>query len=118
MEEKIILILASAAPYVSWGEGRAKLLRHLLDLKFDSYISSYQVHRMLVAANIEDISIAYVKKLLGDSGKDRIASSVALDKVLELCRVLEIEPKTLIPIFEFDAPKNFIDPLLLDTNSS
>lgn len=82
-----MLISASAAPYVLWGEGRAKLLRRLLHEKFDKDISSYQVHRLLVAADINDISIAYVKKLLGDSGKNHIAATVALDKVLQLCSV-------------------------------
>lgn len=107
----MMLILASAAPYVSWGEDRAKLLRQLIKDEFGREISSYQIHKMLIAANVDDISVAYLKKLLGDSGKNHIASSVALDKALELCKVLKIEPKRLIPIFEIDAPQDFIDPI-------
>jgi|GEM_PF-6624379 DNA-binding Xre family transcriptional regulator len=116
-ENKLMLILVSAAPYVSWGESRAKLLRRLLREKLNKDISSYQVHRLLVEADIDDISIAYVKKLLGDSGKNHIAATVALDKVLQLCDVLQIKPSQLIPIFEIDAPVSFVDPINLDTTT-
>ena len=117
MGNKIMLILASAAPYVSWGEGRAKLFKALLKAKFGTEISSYQVHRLLVDSKIDDISIAYTKKLMGDSGKNYIAQTVALDKVIKMCKALEIPVDGLVPIFEIEAPKNFIDPLDLDTNS-
>lgn len=118
MGKKIMLILASAAPYVSWGEGRAKLLKALLKAKFGTDISSYQVHKILVDAEIEGISIAYTKKLLGDSGKNNVAQTVALEKVIKMCKVLEIPVDELVPLFEIEAPTNFIDPLDLDTSSS
>jgi hypothetical protein len=118
MESKVMLLLASAAPYVSWGESRAKLLRRLVTEKLSKETSSYQIHKMLIAAGVKDISIAYVKKLLGDSGKEHIAGAVALDKVLQMCQVLSIEPSELIPVFEVHAPKNFVDPLSLDTINS
>lgn len=110
----MMLILATAAPYISWGEPRAKLLRRLLYEKFDKNISSYQVHRMLLDAHI-DVSIGYVKKLLGDMGKNNIAEKITFDKALSLCKALSIEPNTLIPVFEIQAPVDFVDPVELDT---
>ncbi|MCC5640466.1 hypothetical protein LC593_32490 [Nostoc sp. CHAB 5844] len=117
MGNKIMLILASAAPYVNWGESRAKLFKGLLKEKFGTEISSYQVHKLLVDAQVEDISIAYTKKLMGDSGKNYIAQTVALDKVIKMCKALEIPVDELVPIFEIETPRNFIDPIDLDTNS-
>lgn len=109
MENKVkrMFVLASAVPYINWGDERARLFRKLVGDR-----SSYQIADVLSKAGI-DCSVAYVKKML--SGK---AVTVSLTLALSICEALSIEPYSLLPIHETIDTKNIQDPIDLDTISS
>ena len=108
MENRVkrMFVLVDAAPYVTWGEPRARLFRKLVGDR-----SSYQIGDVLSKAGV-DCSVAYVKKML--SGK---AATVSLSLALSICETLSIDPYSLLPIHETIDTRNTQDPIILATNN-
>lgn len=107
--KKIMLIPVEEIPYINWGEKRASLFKGLLRERYRKPVTAYQLYK-IIGGRI-DYSASNLKKLMGDAGKSQTAHTVPLGKIIDICNLVEIDPRILFPIFDLEIPENLSNSL-------
>ena len=102
-KQKILLINTDAVFLAHWGEERAHKLQKLLKERLGENFSSYLVRDRL-PPSIE-YPVSNIKRLLDMAGKGKVAQTVSIPKLAEICEHFNIDLGDLLPVSTIEITK-------------